>query len=40
MIVNAIIEWCRQGPQMARVDHVAIEWLDTVAGFSTFEIRA
>jgi acylphosphatase len=40
MIVNAIIEWCQQGPKMARVDHVDIEWLDTVAGLSTFEIRA
>ena len=38
-IVQSIIDWCREGPKMARVDHVDIEWLDSVAGLSTFEIR-
>ena len=39
-VVQSIIDWCREGPKMARVDHVDIEWLDSVGEFNTFEIRA
>jgi len=38
--VQSIIDWCHEGPKMARVDHVDSEWLDAVAGFNNFEVRA
>lgn len=38
--VQSIIAWCHNGPKIARVDHVEVEWPDSVAGFSTFEIRS
>lgn len=39
-IINAIIAWCHEGPRMARVDQVEVEWLDCADGFSTLEIRS
>ncbi|MBD1400153.1 acylphosphatase [Pelovirga terrestris] len=39
-IVNAIIDWCHQGPKLAQVEHVHIEWLDSGGVFNSFEIRA
>lgn len=38
--VKQMIDWCHQGPKLARVDRVEVEWLDSVAGFSSFEVRA
>jgi acylphosphatase len=39
-MVQSIIDWCHEGPKMARVDQVDVEWLDSDSGYSTFEIRA
>jgi acylphosphatase len=36
--VNSIIEWCRQGPSNAIVNHVDIQWEDYVGEFIRFEI--
>jgi acylphosphatase len=36
--VHTIIEWCKQGPSNARVDHVDIQWEDAVGEFNDFEI--
>ncbi len=38
--VKSIIDWCHDGPKMARVDQVEVEWLDVADRFSTFEIRS
>lgn len=38
-VVQSIIDWCHEGPKMARVERVEVEWLDTVAGLSSFEVR-
>ncbi len=39
-VVQDIIDWCHEGPKMARVDRVVVEWLDSVDEFSTLEIRS
>jgi acylphosphatase len=26
--VDSMVEWCRRGPQGARVDHVEVEWAE------------
>jgi len=39
-IVQSIIDWSHLGPKLARVERVEVEWLDSVAGFSSFEVRA
>ncbi len=39
-VVQNIIDWCHEGPKMARVDQVDVEWLDCADGFSVFEVRA
>ena len=36
--VGRFIDWCKRGPQFARVDHVSIEPQD-VQGFRGFEIK-
>lgn len=38
--VQQIIDWCHEGPKMARVDRVDVEWPDSVGEFNSFEIRA
>lgn len=38
-IINAIIDWCHEGPRMARVDQVNVEWLDCADKFNSFEVR-
>ena len=37
--VEQAINWCRQGPQLARVDEVQIDWSDASGEFSDFEVR-
>lgn len=37
--VEAILEWCRQGPPGARVTSVDTEWMDDIEGERRFEIR-
>jgi acylphosphatase len=36
--VDAALNWCRQGPRMARVDEVAIDWQDYTGEFKRFDI--
>ena len=36
--VEAIIDWCRQGPRMARVDTVAVDWQDYTGEFESFDV--
>lgn len=36
--VHVIIEWCKQGPSNARVDHVDIQWRDATDEFKDFKI--
>jgi acylphosphatase len=37
--VEAMIDWCRQGPPRSRVDAVHVEPLAGDGGFRDFEIR-
>ena len=37
--VNALIDWCRQGPDWARVDHVAVRKEEYRGEFDGFTIR-
>ena len=36
--VNAALNWCRQGPRMARVDKVDVNWQDFTGEFERFDI--
>ena len=38
--VQNIIDWCHDGPKMAQVDHVNVEWPDSGGEFNSFEVRA
>jgi len=36
--VDSILEWCKQGPPHANVEHVKVEWEDYKGEFDRFEI--
>jgi acylphosphatase len=36
--VNALIDWCRKGPPIARVDSLDIQWEDYTGEFQGFDI--
>jgi acylphosphatase len=36
--VDATLNWCRQGPGMARVDKVDIDWQDYTGEFDRFDV--
>jgi acylphosphatase len=36
--VNAVLEWCNQGPPSAKVTDVNVEWQDYAGEFSGFGI--
>jgi len=36
--VNALIDWCRKGPPVARVDRLDIQWEDYAGEFQGFDI--
>jgi acylphosphatase len=36
--VDAILDWCRRGPAISRVDAVDVEWEDYQGEFEGFEI--
>lgn len=38
-VVQRIIDWCHEGPKMARVDQVNVAWLNASDDFDDFEIR-
>ena len=37
--VTQMMEWCRQGPAAANVEHVRVEETGTVSNFEAFEIQ-
>ena len=37
--IQALIEWCRQGPLGARVDRVDVKWGEPIETFKGFSIR-
>lgn len=37
--VEALIDWCRQGPPRARVDAVDVHWEPPSGNYTTFEVR-
>jgi acylphosphatase len=37
--LEQLVEWCRQGPALARVDQVALEWEEYTGEFERFSIR-
>ena len=36
--VDAILEWCKQGPPHAKVAHVDVAWEDYKGEFKSFEV--
>ena len=36
--VNAALSWCKQGPGMARVDEVDVNWQDYTGKYKSFDI--
>ena len=37
--VEAVVTWCRQGPDMARVDEVQVSWETARGEFDGFHVR-
>lgn len=37
--VRAVVDWCRQGPKLARVDDLQVEWTVASGEFSGFAVR-
>jgi acylphosphatase len=37
--VNQMLEWCKEGPGMARVEKVTVDWLSYIGEFTDFNIR-
>lgn len=37
--VDALVEWCRSGPRLARVEHVQVRE-GTVSGAGSFDVRS
>jgi len=37
--VQAVIDWCHHGPEMARVDDLQIDWKNPTGEFDRFQVR-
>ena len=37
--VQAVLSWCKQGPDLARVDDIMIDWSTATGEFAEFSIR-
>ncbi|MFA7535040.1 MAG: acylphosphatase [Desulfuromonadales bacterium] len=37
--VRQVVEWCRQGPDAARVDEISIDWEEARGEFDSFRVR-
>lgn len=37
--VQAMVDWCREGPPAATVDRVEVTWEDPVGGLKGFDVR-
>ena len=35
---DSVLEWCRQGPPLSRVDNVEVKWEDSSGGFDGFDV--
>ncbi len=38
-LLEKLLDWCRQGPEMGYVDHVEVQWLEATGEFEDFSIR-
>lgn len=36
--VDAALDWCRQGPRLARVDKIDVDWQEYTGEFERFDI--
>jgi acylphosphatase len=36
--LEQLIDWCKKGPQHAKVDSVTVNWQPFIGGFKSFEI--
>lgn len=36
--VHSVVEWCRRGPSLARVDHMDVDWETYKGEFKNFDI--
>ncbi len=36
--VDAVLNWCRKGPRMARVNAVDVKWQDYTGAFDRFDV--
>lgn len=37
--VEALVDWCRHGPEMARVDELQVHWQQATGEFGSFQVR-
>jgi len=37
--VQAVVDWCRYGPELARVDDLQVDWKNATGEFSAFRVR-
>lgn len=37
-VVGRLVEWCKQGPKGAFVEHADVEWAENTGGFRDFSI--
>lgn len=37
--LNKLLEWCKKGPPLARVERVEFSWAEPTGKFSEFEIK-
>lgn len=37
--VRAVVEWCRRGPEGARVDQIEVDWEKPTGEFADFQVR-
>lgn len=37
--VQAVVDWCRYGPELARVDDLQVDWKNATGEFSSFRVR-
>ena len=36
--VDAVLQWCQEGPRMGRVDKIEVNWQDYTGEFRSFDI--
>ncbi|MEF8846868.1 MAG: acylphosphatase [Candidatus Paceibacterota bacterium] len=37
--IEKLIDWCKQGPSLAKVQNIEVDWKEEQEGFSNFEVR-